>query len=136
MDNIKTFKVNSKVDIKKSNIYAGEYELIDSNSILYIDSELPIELEMVFTSTLKITIRFINIKNETGEKKLQVDVDTEENIIEYKCINFDNHLGTGTSKPIEIGTVGGKKLFIHFWIYVMGNNSVTRKMEYSIWKER
>lgn len=136
MGDIKTFRVNNQVDIKNTNVYSGDFKLIESNSILYYDSSLPIELEIKFTSYLKITIRFINEKNDSGEHDLKINVDTEANVIEYRCINFDNSFGTGTTKPIKIGTIGGKNIFTHFWIYKLGNNKVSRKIEYSIWQEK
>ena len=48
-----------------------------------------------------------------------------------------NGVKDGTNKAIEIGSIEGKKMYIHFWIYAMGkDDSLARKLEYSIWKER
>jgi len=122
--------------IEKTNILCGNCELIDSRSVILFDSNEPVEIEEIFNSTFKIRIRIFNDRNETGEHSIQVSVDQNQNLIEYKCFNFDNVLGTGTNKAIEIGSFGGKKMYIHFWIYAMGEgSSLTRKLEYSIWKE-
>lgn len=133
---MKTFRINLQSDIKKTNIYFGNFELMESNSILYYDSDSPIELEMVFSNQLSITIKFVVEKNDSEKTDLKIDVDTEKNIIVYKCVNFNNPLGTGTTKPVEIGKIGGKNIFVHFWLYAMGKDSVSRKIEYSIWKEK
>ena len=85
---------------------------------------------------MKLSI-IIPCKNESKSHSLEINVDGQNNVIEYKCYNFDNVLGTGTNKPIEIGQLGGKKMYIHFWLYAMGgDNGTARKLEYSIWKER
>ena len=123
--------------IEKTNIYLGNYELIDSRSVILFDSEIPIQIEEVFNSKFKIILRFISQKDDAGIHNIQVNVDIQNNIIEYKCMNFDNPLGTGTNKPIEIGTISGKKVYVHFWLYALGgDNGVSRKLEYSVWKEK
>lgn len=123
--------------IEKTNIYSGNCELIDSRTVLYYESDEPIEIEEVFNSSFKILIRIRNENTDAGEMGLRLRVDAEKNTIEYDCINFNNQLGSGTNRPIEIGTIAGKKMYIHFWIYAMGgSNGIVRKLEYSIWKER
>lgn len=120
----------------KVNISSGDFELISSNSIIYYEKELPIDIDLLFNDLTKISIRIANVKDETGKRNLQIDLNAKENKIEYKCMNFNGSFGTGTSKPIEFGTMDEKKMFIHFWIYEMGSNDNVRKIEYSIWKEK
>ena len=36
--------------IEKTNIYLGNYELIDSRSVILFDSEIPIQIEEIFNS--------------------------------------------------------------------------------------
>ena len=123
--------------VEKTNIYSGNCELIDSHSVILFDSNEPVEIEEIFNDQFKIRIQILNERNETGEQTIQINVDQKQNLIKYKCFNFDNVLGTGTNKAIEVGVLGNKKIYIHFWIYAMGErSSLTRKLEYSIWKER
>ena len=137
MENTIPIVVTRKGVIDNTNIYSGSYELINSKSVLYFESDAPLEIEEIFDSSFKLTIRIINDKDDSGTHNLQFKVNPATNVIEYRCINFDNPLGTGTSKPIEICTVDGKKVYIHFWIYSMGGaNGITRKIDYSLWKER
>lgn len=129
------FRRNKMID--RTNIYSGGVELIDSNTLLFFDSSSPLEIEEIFNPSFKITIRIINENDDTGTHSLQYKVIKEESIIEYKCINFNNSLGTGTSQPMEIFTINGKKYYIHFWIYTMsGEKGTTRKLDYSLWKEK
>ena len=51
------------------------------------------------------------------------------------CINFNDSLGIGTNRPLELGMVEGKRLMMHFWSYLIGQDMV-RKIEYSIFKEK
>lgn len=129
--------ITRKGVIEKTTIKSGAYELIDSNSVLYFDKDSPLDIEEEFNSSFRLLIRIINVKDGSGTHNLQFKVNSETNLIEYKCVNFDNPLGTGTVKPIEICTINGKKIYFHFWIYAMGgDNGTTRKLEYSVWMER
>lgn len=135
MENAMSFVPIQQRIIEKTNIYSDKYELIDSRTVLCFNSNVPLEIEEVFNSSFKILIRIVSKNDNTG-MGLQFNVDKDKNTIEYICSNFDNVLGTGTNEPIEIGTIGGKKFYIHFWIYAMGDEKkITRKVEYSIWKE-
>lgn len=137
MDSTIPLIVMRKGVIDKTNIYSGAYELIDSNSVLYFEGDSILEIEEVFNSSFKLSLRIINEKDDSGKHSLQFKVNAETNVIEYKCVNFDNALGTGTVKPLEICTIEGKKVYFHFWIYAMGgDNGKVRKLDYSVWKER
>lgn len=123
--------------IEKTNIFSDNCELVDSKSVILFGGDKPVEIEEIFNNSFKIIIKITMEKKEGDEQALQLNVDPATNTIEYRCFNFDNPLGTGTSKPIEIGTIENKKIYIHFWIYAMGSdNSKIRRLEYSIWKER
>ena len=131
-------KVSVKPEVPEEiNIYNNKYVLIDSNSIILFDIDEPIEIDEVFSNSFTVIFRIISEKDETCEQKLEYRVVEGTNTIEFKCLNFINSLGTGTVKPIEVGMYGGKKFYIHFWIYALGGREdVTRKLEYSIWMER
>lgn len=44
--------------------------------------------------------------------------------LQLPLFNFDNSLGSGTKVPIEIGTLGGRKLLLSFAIYAFSPESV------------
>ncbi len=122
--------------IENSTITSSGCELIDSRSILLFDSEKPILIEEVFSRNFKIIISIVCLEDDSDKQNISFHVIPEDNTIEYECYNFDNSLGTGTRKPVEIGTYGDKRVFFHFWIYTMGDKDVTRRLEYSLWIER
>jgi len=74
-------------------------------------------------------------KGDGGERELEQSVDTKTNIISLPCKNFDNSLGTGTTRPIELAIYQNKKIFLHFWVYSLGENSI-RKIDYCFYQER
>ena len=123
--------------IENTKIFSGNAELIDSRSVTLFDNTQPLEIEETFSSQFKILIRLFFEKSEDNKQTIKINADATTSIIDYKCFNFDNPLGTCTQKPIEIATINDKKIYFHFWVYLLGeSDTATRKVEYSIWKEK
>lgn len=62
-----------------------------------------------------------------------------ENEVAFRFTNFDNPLGSGTSNPLEIATINDRKLYMHIWVYAVGQNQnaiSVRKIEYTVFMER
>ena len=136
MDTRTPMPIYNKDVISHTTVISANYELIDSNSFLFFDGSASVDILETFANGFEITIRITCVSDDSNNQRLDYVANAENNTIEYKCLNFNNSLGTGTSKPVEIGAFNGKKLYIHFWIYAMGNDRDTRRLEYSIWKER
>lgn len=64
-----------------------------------------------------------------------INAEVQEGMLTVNCINFNEMLGIGTTNSVEIGMVQGKKVRMHLWSYLMGQEEV-RKVEYSIFKEK
>ena len=47
--------------------------------------------------------------------------------------NFDNPLGSGLSEPLRVGLLGGRALYISFWIYTHGK-AKTREIVYTFYQ--
>lgn len=71
--------------------------------------------------------------NDEEQQRLQQSV--SGNTITFNCVNFDNPLGTGTKKPIELATFNSKKVYINFWVNALGDNAL-KKITYTIYSER
>ena len=105
--------------------------------VLSYDENSAFEIEERFSEQYRIVLRIVPEIDESGEQRIDYNIDSEDNIIEYHCYNFDNPLGTGTSEPIIVATYNEKKIVIQFWIYVMRNEkAISRKLEYSLWMEK
>lgn len=92
-------------------VQIDDYEVF-ANGTLVVNSDQTVSF--VFDG---LTIKFVFIKDETGEKRV------DRNIIDSKTLllhiyNFNNALGTGFATPIEIATLGNQtKVFILFAVY-------------------
>lgn len=117
----------------KTVIESGNFEIIESN-VIFMDS---LQSEVLFHLAVNgkyfgdIRIRFISRKDESHSIKGGI-LNGEFTL---DCINFNDSLGTGTPRPMELGMVEGKRLMMHLWSYLIGQDMV-RKIEYSIFKEK
>lgn len=112
------------------NISTNGYKVVSHGTvILYdVDSELKISVEASEEFSFDVILQFI--KTDSGKIEVKKEI-SNETIITFKCLNFENNLGSGTAKPLPIATVAGKDLLLHFWSYLMGKNHSTRKVEYT-----
>ena len=115
------------------NVTSGGYEVVDTGSVVAFEEESDISFHFFgdnsFQFDLKITFR----TDDTGKQTINRTV--QGNDIEFTCTNF-NDSGTGTSVPIELATFQGKKIYIRFWSYLLGdipNQKKTRKIEYTFY---
>lgn len=99
--------------IKK--IKSGTATILGTGSFLTFDGQ-NVEIEFGVAqggdSPLKIVLEF----NDEGGSTPQLESEVAENNKLMKLIlkNFNNEIGSGTIRPLEIGTYGGQRLFIGF----------------------
>lgn len=79
---------------------------------------------------VKLGIKFTHRQDTTDQKLESYNVDGRTYII---LQNFNNPLGTGIVEPIQVAVIGGRKLYILFWTYDLGNTS--KKIEYEFLME-
>lgn len=117
--------------------YTDDYEILENDTVLLPGKVSNLRLHFKFEEfEFDFQMQFIE-NDENSEQNLKLKI--EETLIRVQCTNFNNPLGTGTVKPIEIATIDGKKLFIHFWSYLLGNEEKkqkTRRVEYTVLIER
>ncbi len=113
-------------------ITTANCEVVNSGLVTSFNGE-PISLTLNSSPTpFKLTFKFLTDKSTEGQKMDAETPNTHEVIL--KLTNFKNPLGTGTARPVEFATNGdGKKLFINFYVYVVGDSSQT--LQYTIYKE-
>ena len=114
---------------------SSNYLIIDSGTAMTFDSQAPLQLKLVLDQSFQFTVLIQFRKGDGGERELMQSINNETNTISLSCKNFDNALGTGTNRPIEVATYQNKKIFLHFWVYALGENSI-RKIDYSFYQER
>ena len=106
----------------------GNLEVID-NKIVHVtqDSDLSITVE-----NLTVQIVFISDKTETDKIKREV---VDETTLKIVCNNFDNSLGEGILAPLEIGHLGGRKLYISFFVWTPNLSQGRRIVNYCLYLE-
>ena len=117
--------------------YTDGYEILENDTVLLPRKVSNLRLHFKFEEfEFDFQMQFI-VNEENPEQNLKLKI--EGTLIRVECTNFNNPLGTGTIEPIEIATIDGKKLFIHFWSYLFGNEEKkqrTRRVEYTVLIER
>lgn len=124
------WRIQIVMTIEKS---SSDHIILDSGSaITYSNTaELSFSIKMDAAFSFILVLKF----ESTGEKQHELKQSVSDNTITLTCVNFDNPLGTGTTKPIELATFNGKKIYVNFWVYALGDKSL-RKIVYSFYSER
>lgn len=112
---------------------SSNHIILDTGSAITFDStaELSFSCKMDDTFSFLLVLQFES--NSDGQHVLKKNI--SGNTITLTCTNFDNPLGTGTTKPVELATFNGKKIFFNFFVYALGDKTL-RKIVYSFYSER
>lgn len=114
--------------IKK--IKSGQAEILQTGSIISYDSS-PITIEFGDNNTnLALNIEF---KNTEDGKALIETGDVVNNSLQLILSNFNNQLGSGSIKPIAIGTWDNMTLSFSFRVYTL-NGSDQKTLYFTFYK--
>lgn len=118
------------MDVK---ITTAGYEVINSGLVTAFNNE-PICIELPNTNGRSFKLTFSFLKDESStEYRIEAETPNDQEVV-IKLTNFTNPLGTGTVRPIGFASsTDGKKLYINFYVYVVGKSSST--LHYTIYKE-
>lgn len=87
-------------------------------------------------SELKITIDNLTLlfAFENDDSKQPVEKNLIDNsTLRICCNNFKNSLGEGIISPIEIGSLGGKKLYVSFFVWTPNISQGKRIFNYCLY---
>lgn len=112
-------------------ILSNNRRIIDSGSVFAYDTSASVEInEEIQEQGFRVKISFEN--TETDNRALQRRTNLDEGLVEIKCVNFNNSLGTGTTSPIEIGNIDDKSVSITFWVFLLGTlENGARRIDYT-----
>lgn len=115
-------------------IHSGKYKVIDSNMVILFDenSDLKIVLKPSLTFGFTVVIR-LEDSNSQEERSITRTVNDKDQMITIICHGFKE--GAGTVSPIELATVGGRRVYIHLWVENMAASTVVNKIEYTVYME-
>ncbi len=112
---------------------SSNHVILESGSVItYSDeNEVLFSIKMDDSFSFDLLIKFTS----NGENQQQLHQSVSNNTITFDCVNFDNPLGTGTRKPIELATFNNKKVYINFWVTALGDKAL-KKISYTFYSER
>jgi hypothetical protein len=94
-------------------VIINNYEVIHSGIAHMTGSEIKFEL-----ANLVVLYRF---KKDSGEGRYEGEVG-ENNTLIINLYNSSNSLGEGKIEPVEIGTLGGKRLYGTWFVSTISND--------------
>lgn len=93
----------------------GELEIVSSGSVIaFKDKNLKF---LVSDEEGSVWIEIIFNDDEKEEKQSIKYRKVDNKTLTIELIKFDNPLGTGTKRPIKIGTISGKEFYLSFSVY-------------------
>lgn len=112
-------------------IESGPAEIVASGSVIAFSGN-PITITYGTTDKpLKLVFAF---KDEEGREDLKVEGSVHDPVtLKLTLYNFKNPLGSGTTDPMPIGTLGGRRLYIHYRVYQLTGSS-DKMLVYSIYR--
>lgn len=116
-----------------SSVFCGNYEVYESNSVIMLDDSLPLRIHLAPSLTFAFDV-IISIENGPGERNLEIKTDNAKREVHIKCQGFDP--GAGTTQPIELATVGGKKMLMHLWTEKISAQACVRTISYTIFLQK
>lgn len=110
-------------------IHIAQYEVFSSGSVMAFGTE-PISFNM---SGLAVSFVFCS-KEDSSDPSIESQASSDNKKLEIKLLNFDSNIGVGSNRPIEIGILAGRKLFVLFHVKQLGNTGV-RVFNYTFFLE-
>jgi len=98
---------------------SGSKEIIESGTIIQFDKK-PIEIAI---NDLKLILDFIDEKGSRDIKTISEKID--DRTLKLIFHNFNSPLGTGNTKPIQLGTLHNRPLFVNYRIYALKDSDKT-----------
>ncbi len=111
-------------------IKADGHKVIAAGSIIGFSENPEFVFDLHDANRFSFTLKLVF--EEKGGKEPSINSDVCDDSITIHCMDFKNSLGTGFIKPVELATVGGKKIFFKFVAYNMKELPV---LEYTFYEE-
>lgn len=112
-------------------IESGERFIIESGLAFTFTKNSEITLILGFDDKSELKFQFLFEDDETG--KQNIEAKNDENLLEIKCRNFNNPLGTGLKEALRIGDYLGKNLYLTFCVY---GTKTQKKLEYCFFMDK
>lgn len=108
-------------------VTAGGKQLIESGVIHLDVNEVTFQVRNLY-----FVFKFIADKDNT---RYESEVDSENNRLLFNLYNFNNSLGQGLLSPAQVGTLGGKKLYVSWFVHSIDIENNLRSFQYAFYVE-
>jgi hypothetical protein len=99
-------------------IQAGEFEIIDSGTVISFNNE---PLTFHLAADLRIRLSF---RDDTDNKEHRMEFLQQSNKeLEIVMINFNNSLGIGNTAPLALATLNNRRVYLNYRVYTLSGNS-------------
>lgn len=107
-------------------ISIGEYEVVASGVVItHLDKGIQFHI-----GSLTFDISFVS-NQELDKPKIHAEAAPDNpKCLKIQLINYDDNFGKGLVYPTEVGTLGGKNLYLQFSTSTLGDTK-TRSFEYT-----
>lgn len=113
-----------------ADVYVGDSRVIYSGTVLSSsDDPVIIDLDPKDKDDNKLKITFLFVTEENAPQKLNIVGAISE--VTLSLINFNNTLGTGPAKPVEIASNTHNVLSVHFRVYTVDSDRMLHFSFYS-----
>lgn len=92
----------------------------------------PITLKLSEDETSVATLKFV-FKDSEEEKKATLSGEVVNNELVLSLTNFNNPMGSGTTKPMKFATYKESAMYLHFRVTALSDSD--RTLYYTIYKE-
>ena len=115
-------------------INSDNYKILKSGTVMCFSKDSSINLICSFKEiNFSFEVEFDFLDTETKEISMQKKIE-ENNKIILECMNFNNTLGTATTRAIDLATINNKKMYINFLVTKLDNSP--RVMHYTFYIEK
>ncbi|EOQ38332.1 DUF6864 domain-containing function [Butyricicoccus pullicaecorum] len=112
---------------------SGNHTILDSGTVIAYNNASEISFDVKMDDTFGFTVILSFVEAENKLQKLETSV--VENIITFTCTNFNNPIGTGLPKAMELATFNDKKVYFNFWVFELGQQSL-KQVSYTFYMEK
>ncbi len=112
---------------------SGGFRIISNGVVFLYDesNELTIRVSDIEGANVCVSLQFF--QDNSNEHRIEQQIFEDKLLL--KCFNF-KHDGTGLSRPAQIATVNGKKIYLTFWSYQEGSKEQkSRSVKYTLFCE-
>lgn len=102
-------------------IICDNKRLVYSNRICCISNDsVSLKIDLIDNAAINIIFNFHYEKGDEIKTTMQ---SPENGKVVFDLTNYTNSLGTGITKPVKVGVLNGKNIYIFFYIYRLGKDT-------------